>query len=208
MSHRGVTLPETYLMSLVQASFEPSQGNKDLLRSALSHEHPRARVLAMRGLARGNELTTTQWELLIVDSDPEVRRETLSEMGTRGECPIAVGRLVACLRDQDPLVAEAAAFAVGECGVLDGESELKWMLAEHEDARCRETAVVSLGLLACDSSRQAIIEALSDKPTVRRRAIVALASFEGSDIDDALDAAANDRDWQVRSAVEQLRRDS
>ena len=48
---------------------------------------------------------------------------------------------------------------------------------------------------------------MKDKPTVRRRAVVALASFEGDDIEAALDEASEDRDWQVRSAVEQLRRD-
>ena len=195
-------------MSLVQASFEPASENTGLLRGALSHEHPRARVLAMRGLARRSELTSNEWETLVTDSDPEVRRETLAEIGTLGKSPVASGRLVSLLHDEDSLVAEAAAFAIGECGVLEGEAGLQAMLAQHEDARCRETAVVSLGLLSRDSSRQAIIDALSDKPTVRRRAIVALASFEGKDIDDALDVAATDRDWQVRSAVEQLRRDS
>jgi hypothetical protein len=35
---------------------------------------------------------------------------------------------------------------------------------------------------------------------------VALANFEGDDIEEALDRAAADRDWQVRSAVELLRR--
>ena len=47
-----------------------------------------------------------------------------------------------------------------------------------------------------------IIAALDDKPAVRRRAVVALSNFEGPDIDAALDAAGEDRDWQVRSAVD------
>ena len=42
---------------------------------------------------------------------------------------------------------------------------------------------------------------------MRRRAIVALANFEGPDIEAALARAAEDRDWQVRAAVDQLGRD-
>jgi HEAT repeat protein len=40
---------------------------------------------------------------------------------------------------------------------------------------------------------------------VRRRAIVALANFEGERVDAALEAALSDRDWQVRSSAEALR---
>ncbi len=52
---------------------------------------------------------------------------------------------------------------------------------------------------------QTIIEALNDKAPIRRRAIVALANYEGPDIEAALDGAGEDRDWQVRAAVTQLR---
>jgi len=208
MLHRGVTLPETYLMTLVSASLQPSSQSTELLREALGHEHPRARVIAMRGLARHNELTVSEWTALVSDSNTEVRRETLSEIGGLGACPVSADLLLSALSDADPLVAEAAAFALGECALVEGESALIAMVQSHEDARCRETAVVSLGLLGLDSSREAIIAALGDKPTVRRRAVVALANFEGADIEAALDRAADDRDWQVRSAVEQLRRDS
>ena len=208
MMHRGVTLPETYLMTLVSASLQPSSQSTARLREALSHDHPRARVIAMRGLARHNELTVSEWAALVGDVESEVRRETLSEIGGRGACPVAVDLLLAALGDPDPLVAEAAAFALGECALVEGESALITMVQRHDDARCRETAVVALGLLGLDSSRDAIIGALDDKPTVRRRAVVALANFDGEDIEAALDRAAEDRDWQVRSAVEQLRRES
>jgi hypothetical protein len=36
---------------------------------------------------------------------------------------------------------------------------------------------------------------------------VALSNFEGPDIDEALERASTDRDWQVRAAVNQLGRD-
>ena len=79
---------------------------------------------------------------------------------------------------------------------------------DHDDARCREAAIAALGALGDDAARDIIIAALDDKPPVRRRAIVALSNFEGPDIDDALAKASDDRDWQVRAAVNQLGRDA
>ena len=51
----------------------------------------------------------------------------------------------------------------------------------------------------------------TDKPAVRRRAVLALAPFLGDDdigrrVDAAIDRALEDRDWQVRQAAEDLRR--
>jgi uncharacterized membrane protein len=39
---------------------------------------------------------------------------------------------------------------------------------------------------------------------VRRRAVIALAPFDGPEVDDALERARTDRDWQVRQAAEDL----
>ena len=49
-----------------------------------------------------------------------------------------------------------------------------------------------------------ILAALPDKATVRRRAVLALAPFDGDDVDAALERARTDRDWQVRQAAEDL----
>ena len=49
-----------------------------------------------------------------------------------------------------------------------------------------------------------MLAALGDKPTVRRRATVALAGFDDPRVEPALRAAAGDRDWQVRQAAEEL----
>ncbi|MST32935.1 HEAT repeat domain-containing protein, partial [Acidimicrobiaceae bacterium USS-CC1] len=46
--------------------------------------------------------------------------------------------------------------------------------------------------------------ATTDKPAVRRRAVLALAPFEGPEVDAALRQALEDRDWQVRQAAEDL----
>ena len=74
----------------------------------------------------------------------------------------------------------------------------------NDDARCREAAVAALGAIGDDRGRAAVLDALDDKPPVRRRAVVALANFEGPDVDAALERARNDRDWQVRAAADQL----
>jgi len=39
---------------------------------------------------------------------------------------------------------------------------------------------------------------------VRRRAIIALAPFDGPEVDAAIERATRDRDWQVRQAAEDL----
>jgi HEAT repeat protein len=45
---------------------------------------------------------------------------------------------------------------------------------------------------------------MEDKPAVRRRAVIALAPFEGPAVEEALAKALTDRDWQVRQAAEDL----
>jgi HEAT repeat protein len=45
---------------------------------------------------------------------------------------------------------------------------------------------------------------MQDKPAVRRRAVLALASFDGPGVEEALERALVDRDWQVRQAAEDL----
>jgi HEAT repeat protein len=49
-----------------------------------------------------------------------------------------------------------------------------------------------------------ILAATEDKATVRRRAIIALAPFDGPEVEAALERAREDRDWQVRQAAEDL----
>ena len=64
-------------------------------------------------------------------------------------------------------------------------------------------AVAALG--AVGAGLPAILAALAeDKATVRRRAVLALAPFDGPEVDRALHRAAQDRDWQVRQAAEDL----
>jgi HEAT repeat protein len=75
---------------------------------------------------------------------------------------------------------------------------------EHRDALAREAAVAALGALGDTDGLPAILAACDDKVAVRRRAVLALAPFDGPEVDAALARALEDRDWQVRQAAEDL----
>ncbi len=75
----------------------------------------------------------------------------------------------------------------------------------HADALCRESAVAALGAISDRAGLPAILAGLDDKPEVRRRAVIALAPFDGPEVDAALLRASTDRDKQVRAAAAELR---
>jgi HEAT repeat protein len=74
----------------------------------------------------------------------------------------------------------------------------------HSDPLVREAAVAALGALGDRGGLETVLAACRDKPAIRRRAVLALAAFEGPEVDDALRAALEDRDWQTRQAAEDL----
>ncbi|MEI6735409.1 MAG: HEAT repeat domain-containing protein [Actinomycetes bacterium] len=208
MPHHDDTLSESFAEELVRAGFDGSDASRATLIAALHHPLPRVRSLAIRGLARHQCVNNAILLPLLRDENRTVVRDALEVTAhletVNDEITQALGQLLA---HADPLVVEAAIFAAGEHGLSTLVGELNEITASHDDARCREAGVIALGQIGIDQGRDVILAALQDKPTVRRRAVVALASFEGPDIETALDTAAQDRDWQVRSAVEQLRRD-
>jgi HEAT repeat protein len=113
------------------------------------------------------------------------------------------------LADPDVTVVEAVAWSLGELDDAARAAGAVRALAEltrtHRDALAREAAVAALGALGDDDALPAILDACRDKPAVRRRAVLALAPFDGPEVDAAIDAALTDRDWQVRQAAEDLR---
>ena len=138
----------------------------------------------------------------LADDDASVRRRACEEA-----VPLAEVDLVPLLSDTDTSVVEAAAWALGERG-LDAASAVEALIGvvrQHDDALCREGAVAALGAIGDRRGLDAVLAAASgDRPAVRRRAVVALAAFDGPDVDAALRAALEDRDWQVRQAAEDL----
>jgi HEAT repeat protein len=202
------TLPEGPDEALLRAGFALGDDYASLLRDSLSADRPRQRVLALRGAVRQQIVTSDDWLVALFDDDLDVRREALTLLAhQRVTDPRVTEAIIDLLEDDDALVVDAAAFALGEHVCVEAVDRLCVVAREHEDARCRESAVAALGAIGDDRARAVILGALEDKAPIRRRAIVALSNFEGLDIEAALARAGDDRDWQVRAAVDQLARE-
>lgn len=201
------TLAESIDESLLRAGFGLGDNYVEVLRTNLHGAVPRHRILALRGVVRQGLVTSDDWRSALRDGDVTVRREALNQIAHVGIDDDVLTALMSCLDDEDALVVDGAVFALGEHLYVGAVERLCLIATGHDDARCRESAVAALGAIGDDRARPAILGALDDKPPVRRRAIVALSNFEGPDIDEALRRASEDRDWQVRAAVNQLGRD-
>ena len=173
---------------------------------------PRVRAAALGALVRAGraDAATRAWTVAVADPDAAVRRRAADlAPATAHWQAIAVGRaLVAALGDSDLTVVEAVAWALGELGAVAVEAGAVPALAAvttgHRDPIAREAAVAALGALADPDGLPAVLAACDDRPAVRRRAVLALAPFEGDDVDAALARALTDKDWQVRQAAEDL----
>ncbi|MBW4077865.1 MAG: hypothetical protein HIU84_05005 [Acidobacteria bacterium] len=193
---------------LLRAGFsETGEFDVQVIESLHSSE-ARHRVLALRAGVRRQIVTPDQWRAALADTETSVRRDALTLLAYEVIDFDEVAPLVLeALDDSDPLVVDGAIFALAEHLYADAVVRLSELALAHDDARCRETAVAALGAFGDERGRSAVLAALDDKPAVRRRAIVALSNFEGPDIDEALARASEDRDWQVRAAVDQLTKD-
>ena len=202
------TLPDGADDTLLVAGYRDDGSLDKFIVRHLEDPDARRRVLALRAAHRRGLLGEAHWRAALTATDVDVRRESLTLIAAAGPVEASLLRVVVdALGDHDALVVDAAAFALGEHEHVAAIEELIAVATGHDDARCRESAIAALGSIGDDRARPAIIGALEDRPAVRRRAIVALANFEGPDIDDALSRAREDRDWQVRAAVDQLSRE-
>jgi HEAT repeat protein len=170
---------------------------------ATADPEPAIRATALGALERLGALDRRRLAAALDDPSPVVRRRAAELAAHHPEVS-----LLGALHDSDPDVVEMAAFAAGEqlrvaAAVIDRLIELA---TSHDDALVREAAVAALGAIGDRRGLPAILAATTDKPAVRRRAVLALAPFEGEDVDAALKRAAADRDWQVRQAAEDLLR--
>ena len=170
-------------------------------RALLQDPDPRVRATALGALGRLGDAAEVEIRAALADPSPEVRR--------RG-CQVGIGvagvGLVEMLADDDAAVVEMAAWALGERGEASAPAvaRLSTVAADHQDPLCREAAVAALGAIGDEQGLPAILAATRDRPAIRRRAVIALAPFSGPDVDAALAAALDDRDWQVRQAAEDL----
>lgn len=177
------------------------------VRAFLGDPDASVRAIALGALQRAHRLDAEDLEAALADEAGEVRSravELVAEL--RGAGAAARVRLVPLLEDPDPIVVEATAWALGERAPAESGSvaALATLAIEATDSLIRESAVAALGSLGDPAGLAAILSATEDKATVRRRAIIALAPFEGEAVESALERALTDRDWQVRQAAEDL----
>jgi len=185
-----------------RAALAGHQGDAATARELLEDAEPSVRATALGALARAGALRPSDVERALADSDAGVRRRACEEAAAGGTVD-----LTPVLDDADTSVVEAAAWALGERGsdAADAVDALGAVARGHDDALCREAAVAALGAIGDRHGLEAVLAAASgDRPAVRRRAVVALAAFDGPEVDAALRAALQDRDWQVRQAAEDL----
>ncbi len=157
----------------------------------------------------------------------------LTASGADGRAAVLEG-VRRLLTDPDPLVVVAGCWTLGElisggdgCGdstdagaagrqttgsptaggplpAASAVAALTEVAREHADQRCREAAVAALGAIGDPAGLPAVLGGLDDRPAVRRRAAVALAAFDGPEVEPGLRRCLEDRDWQVRQVAEVL----
>lgn len=179
-------------------------GDEGTARGALTDPAPAVRATAIGALERLGALTADDLASALADPSAAVRRRACEAAAlVPGDAPPS---LLAVLADDDVTVAEVASWASGERQPTEpgAVAALAALVVDHPDALVREAAVAALGAVGDDHGLPAILRALDDKATVRRRAVIALAPFDGDAVDAALARAREDRDWQVRQAAEDL----
>jgi HEAT repeat protein len=185
-------------------------GDVETARRGLEHPDATVRATALTALERLGELDDAGILAAFADPDPVVRRRVA---GIAARHPrVDLGPLLA---DADPSVVEVAAWACGEHEhvadeILAALVGLATGAGAGEEPLVRESAVAALGAIGDDRGLDAILTATTDRPAVRRRAVLALAPFvapahpRAAEVRAALERALTDRDWQVRQAAEDL----
>jgi hypothetical protein len=194
----------TEAREVVLAGF--AAGDPAIVAVGLASADPMVRARALGAAARLGTRPVAQRLVGIGDVAAVVRRRACQlEARYPRRSVRVIDALVARLDDDDELVVVAAADALGEVGARSAVGALSAVAREHADPRCREAAVAALGNIGDASGLDAILDALDDKPAIRRRAVVSLSAFSGARVEAALARALDDKDWQVRQAAEALR---
>jgi len=191
------------LRALEAAALAGHIGGGAMASLCTSSPDPEVRAAALGALARLSDATLGPALLDgLADQAPAVRRRAAELAATVAS--VRISSLTAVLGDPEPLVAEAACWALGEREDPEAVVALVATAGGHPDALVREAAVAALGAIGDVRGLPAVLAATKDKPAVRRRAMLALAPFEGPEVEQALRLGLEDRDWQVRQAAEDL----
>jgi hypothetical protein len=184
------------------------RGDEATARAGLDAADPTLRAAALGALQRLGRLTGGGVAAALADPDPVVRRRAATIAAQHPDV-----ELLGALGDPDESVVEVAAWACGERETA-GDDVLRRLCelatSPSVDALAREASVAALGAIGDDRGLDAILAGTSDKPAIRRRAVLALAPFldaehpRAADVGAALRRALEDRDWQVRQAAEDL----
>ncbi|MEQ8439264.1 MAG: HEAT repeat domain-containing protein [Ilumatobacter fluminis] len=182
-------------------------GDADAARAAWGDPDGRVREAALGALERCDALDGALLGQALLDPDTLVRRRAAELAARHPDVD-----LLATLDDADPDVVEVAAWACGEQLETSDDPDLAVvqrlaaLATDHDAPLVREASAAALGAIGHPAGLPAILQACDDKPQIRRRAVLALAPFEGPEVAAAIERALTDRDWQVRQAAEDLRR--
>jgi HEAT repeat protein len=176
-------------------------GDEAAARAALASDDPQSRMLAIGALARMGSLHLDDLHRAATDSHPGVRRRVAQLAATQPAMSV-----LTLLDDREGTVVEAAAWAAGEQEHVGDDVlfALIRLATVATDPLVREACVAALGALGDERALPAVLAGCVDKPAIRRRAVLALAPFDGPEVRAAWRAALEDRDWQVRQAAEDL----
>ena len=176
-------------------------GEFQVVTEYLEHPEPDVRATALRVLDNEGKLEKGIVERSLSDSAFKVRNALAYLISRNRDIPA-----MKFLLDEDAEIVEIACWGIGERGDASAEvlDVLQSITESHSDSLCRESAVAALGALGNRDALGSILKAVEDIATVRRRAVLALAPFDGPEVELAIAKALEDRDWQVRQAAEDI----
>ncbi len=183
-------------LDLIVASYTGDSGRA---KTSLASRNPKLRASALRALHKLGELGADDLRNALDDQDPGVRRCACELAATYPRVSLSRSLL-----DSDPFVVEMALWASGEREESKNLELICRLATDHSESLVREAAIAALGAIGDERGLDTILGASSDRPNVRRRAVVAMAAFEGDRVTEALRVAATDRDWQTRQVAEDL----
>jgi HEAT repeat protein len=169
--------------------------------AGLASSEAAVRIAALGALDRLGKLTVSDLTMATVDPAASVRRRAAELAASYPDVS-----LLPLLADDDIMVVEIAAWSCGEREAVSDDvlGRLIELTTHSTEPLVRESCAAALGAIGDARGLQAILSACQDKPAVRRRAVLALAPFDGDDVRAAVERALDDRDWQVRQAAEDL----